>query len=237
MTDMQTILRSFASVHKDELTRRSRAFVKQELRQNAIAIKKIHQYDEMTKRGITIDSYERAKAKADNYDNMSSVLESVWPGLWNAVQVIINPRLDRYVMNDREKETVRKALGDNPKDCLANAGWMLAAVDTIRNIAVGTKSEVYQIGAESAVRFLVDTGLNLAEGIVENVAEVAATTASLFFGYVDAATTISQSCGGGGCNNDLPRRKDKEDDLAFARRCHQTAKTMIQGSHKRGLHL
>jgi len=237
MTDMQTILRSFASVHKDELTRRSRAIVKQELRQNAIAIKKIHQYDEMTKRGITIDSYERAKAKADNYDNMSSVLESVWPGLWNAVQVIINPRLDRYVMNDREKETVRKALGDNPKDRLANAGWMLAAVDTIRNIAVGTKSEVYQIGAESAVRFLVDTGLNLAEGIVENVAEVAATTASLFFGYVDAATTISQSCGGGGCNNELPRRKDKEDDLAFARRCHQAAKVMILGSHKRGLHL
>lgn len=236
MTDMQTILRSFASVHKDELTRRSRAIVKQELRQNAIAIRKIHQYDEMTKRGITIDSYERAKAEADNYDNMSSVLESVWPGLWNAVQVIINPRLDRYVMNDREKETVRKALGDNPKDRLANAGWMLAAVDTIRNTVVGTKSEVYQIGAESAVRFLVDTGLNLAEGIAENAAEVAATTASLFFGYVDAATTISQSCGGGGCNNELPRRKDKEDDLAFARRCHQAAKTMILSSHKRGYH-
>lgn len=237
MTDMQTILRSFASVHIDELTRRSRAIVKQELRQNAIAIKKIHQYDEMTKRGITIDSYERAKAKADNYDNMSSILESVWPGLWNAVQVIINPRLDRYVMNDREKETVRKALGDNPKDRLANARWMLKAIDALRNIAVGTKSEVYQIGAESAVRFLVDTGLNMAEGIVENVADIAATTACLFFGYVDAATTISQSCGGGECNNELPRRKDKEDDLAFARRCHQTAKTMIQGSHKRGLHL
>ena len=85
------------------------AIVKQKLRQNAIAIKKIHQYDEMTKRGITIDSYERAKAKADNYDNMSSVWESVWPGLWNAVQVIINPRLDRYVMNDREKELLQPA--------------------------------------------------------------------------------------------------------------------------------
>ena len=237
MTDMQTILRCFASVHKDELTRRSRAIVKQEMRQNAIAIKKIHQYDEMTKRGITIDSYERAKAKADNYDSMSSVLEAVWPGLWNAVQVIINPRLDRYVMNDREKETVRKALGDKPKERLANVGWILKAVETLRDIALGTKSEVYQIGAESAVRFLVDTGLNMAEGMVEKVAEVAATTACLFFGFVDAATTISRSCGGGGCDNELPRRKDKEDDLAFARRCHQAAKTMIQGSHKRGLHL
>ena len=236
MTDMQTILRSFASVHKDELTRRSRAIVKQEMRQNAIAIKKIRQYDEMTKRGITIDSYERAKAKADNYDSMSSVLETVLPGLWNAVQVIINPRLDRYVMNDREKETVRKALGDKPKERLANAGWMLKAVETLRDIAVGTKSEVYQIGAESAVRLLVDTGLNLAEGIVEKVAEVAATTAYLFFGYVDAATTISQSCGGGGCDNELPRKKDDEDDLAFARRCHQVAKTIILSSHKRGIH-
>ena len=71
----------------------------------------------------------------------------------------------------------------------------------------------------------------------EKAAEVAATTACLFFGCVDAATTISQSCGGGGCgNNDLPHRKDDEDDLAFARRCHQAAKTMILGSHKRGYH-
>jgi hypothetical protein len=91
MTDMQTILRCFASVHKDELTRRSRAIVKQEMRQNAIAIKKILQYDEMTKRGITIDSYEKAKAKADNYDNISNVLGTVWPGLWNAIKAIINP--------------------------------------------------------------------------------------------------------------------------------------------------
>jgi len=237
MTDMQTILRCFASVHKDELTRRSRAIVKQEMRQNAIAIKKIHRYDEMAKRGITIDSYEKAKEKAANYDNISNVLGTIWPGLWNAVQVIINPRLDKYVMNDREKEIVRKAHGDKPKERLTNAGWMLKAVDAIRDIAVGTKAEVYQIGAESAINYLVKMGLNLAEGVAEKVAEVTATTASLFFGCVDAATTISESCGGGGCsNNDLPHRKDGEDDLAFARRCHQAAKTMILSSHKRGYH-
>ena len=237
MTDMQTILRCFASVHKDELTRRSRAIVKQEMRQNAIAIKKIHQYDEMAKRGITIDSYEKAKEKAANYDNISNVQETIWPGLWNAVQVIINPRLDKYVMNDREKEIVRKALGDKPKERLTNAGWMLKAVNAIRDIAVGTKAEVYQIGADSAINYLMKMGLNLAEGVAEKVAEVTATTASLFIGCVDAATTISESCGGGGCsNNDLPHRKDDEDDLAFARRCHQAAKTLILSSNKRGYH-
>jgi hypothetical protein len=140
-------------------------------------------------------------------------------------------------MNDREKEIVRKALGDKPKERLTNAGWMLKAVDAIRDIAVGTKAEVYQIGAESAINYLVKMGLNLAEGVAERAAEVAATTACLFFGCVDAATTISQSCGGGGCsNNDLPHRKDDEDDLSFARRCHQAAKAMILSSHKRGYH-
>ena len=223
---MQTILRCFASVHKNELTRRSRDIVKQELRQNAIAIKKIHQYDEMTKRGITIDSYEKAKAKADNYDKVSNVLETIWPGLWNAVQVIINPRLDRYVMNDREKEAVRKALGEKPKERLANAGWVLKAAGALRDIANGTKAEVYQIGAESVVSYLTKIGLDLTVGVTENVMKIAATTACLFFGYADAATTISVSCGGGGSNNELPRKKDEEDDLTFARRCHQVAKTV-----------
>ena len=47
-------------------------------------------------------------------------------------------------MNDREKEIVRKALGDKPKERLTNAGWMLKAVDAIRDIAVGTMAEVYR---------------------------------------------------------------------------------------------
>ena len=73
---------------------------------------------------------------------------------------------------------MRKALGDKPKERLTNAGWMLKAVDAICDIAVGTKAEVYQIGAESAINYLVKMGLNLAEGVAEKVAEVTATTAS-----------------------------------------------------------
>ena len=235
MTDMQTILRSFASIHKDELTRRSRAIVKQELRQNALAIKKIQQYDEMTKRGITIDSYGKTKAKADDYDKVSNVLDTIWPGLWNVVRVIVNPRLDNYVMSEGEKETVRKVLRESPKERLADVGLILKAVSTIRQIVNDTKAEVCLIGAESAVGYLEKIGINLAEGVIEHTAEVAATTACLFFNYVDAATTISVSCGGGGTNNELPRKKSDEDDLAFAHRCHQTAKTMIKRNHKRGI--
>jgi hypothetical protein len=103
---------------------------------------------------------------------------------------------------------------------------MIDAARTIREIVNGTKAEVYEIAAESGVDYLKSLGLEIAEDVVEDVDKVAATTACLFFGYFDGATTISESCGGGGGNNELPKKKDNEDELSFARRCHQMAKVM-----------
>ncbi len=226
MTDMQTILRSFDSAHVAELTRRSRAIVKQELRQNAIAIRKMQQYDEMQRKGITVESYEKAKEKAEEYDHSHQMLETVWPGLWDAAKAIANPRLDEYVMNDREKEIIRNAIRENPKDRLTDAGWLLKNAAVFRDISDDTKAEVYQICAESGVCYLKKLGLDIADGVAENVEQVAATTACLFFGFLDGATTISESYGGGGGNNELPKKKNNEDDLSFARRCHQMAKAM-----------
>lgn len=234
MTDMQTILRSFDSAHVAELTRRSRAIVKQELRQNAIAIRKIQQYDEMQRKGITVESYEKAREKAEEYDHSHQMLETVWSGLWDAAKAIANPRLDEYVMNDREKEIIRKAIRENPKDRLTDAGWLLKNAAVFRDICDDTKAGVYQIGAESGVSYLEKLGLDLAEGVAENVEQVAATTACLFFGFLDGATTISESYGGGGGNNELPKKKDNEDDLSFARRCHQMAKIMHAPRYKYG---
>ena len=232
MTDMQTILRSFDSAHIEELTRRSRAIVKQELRQNAIAIRKIQQYDEMQRKGITVESYEKAREKAEEYDHSHQMLETVWSGLWDAAKAIANPRLDEYVMNDREKEIIRKAIRENPKDRLTDAGWLLKNAAVFRDICDDTKAGVYQIGAESGVSYLEKLGLDLAEGVAENVEQVAATTACLFFGFLDEATTISESYGGGGGNNELPKKKDNEDELSFARRCHQMAKAMHAPRYK-----
>ena len=232
MTDMQTILRSFDSAHIEELTRRSRTIVKQELRQNAIAIRKIQQYDEMVRMGITAENAGEVKEKADKSDSMQRVMESLWPGMWDAVQTIVNPRLDKYVMFDEEKDTVRKALCKEPEISLANATWMIDAARTIREIVNGTKAEVYEIAAESGVDYLKKIGLDITEDVVEDVDKVAATTACLFFGYFDGATTISESCGGGGGNNELPKKKDNEDKLSFALRCHQMAKTMLAPKYR-----
>jgi hypothetical protein len=92
--------------------------------------------------------------------------------------------------------------------------------------------EVWEIGAETGVGYLKRLGLDLADDVAENVNEVSAATACLFFGYLDGATTISESCDGGGGNNELPKKKDDEDELSFAKRCHQMAKAMFTPKYK-----
>ena len=60
----------------------------------------------------------------------------------------------------------------------------------------------------------------------ENVAHVAML---LFAGYIDAATSISESCGGGGSAPSSGwGKKDDEDDWKFAHRCAQMAHSMCK---------
>ena len=80
--------------------------------------------------------------------------------------------------------------------------------------------------------YFLSCSLGVVEGVADDVDKVAATTACLFFGFLDGATTISESYGGGGGNNELPKKKDNEDDLSFARRCHQMAKAMHAPRYK-----
>ena len=70
------------------------------------------------------------------------------------------------------------------------------------------------------------------------LADVQNTALLLFANYVDAATQMSESCGGGGSSamESGWGRKEDEDDIAWARRCAQQA----FGMHKRrprGLHM
>ena len=71
---------------------------------------------------------------------------------------------------------------------------------------------------------------------IENVAY---TAMLLFAGYIDAATSMSESCGGGGGSTLESRwgKKDDEDERMFARRCLLMAHSMYKPkSVKRGFH-
>ena len=71
--------------------------------------------------------------------------------------------------------------------------------------------------------------------IVENLVH---TAMLLFVGYIDAATSMSESCGGGGSAPESGwGKKDDEDERAYARRCLQMAHSMYKPkSVKRSFH-
>ena len=69
---------------------------------------------------------------------------------------------------------------------------MIDAARTIREIVNGTKAEVYEIAAESGITYLKNLGLDIAEGLAEDVDKVAATTTCLFFGFLDGAQEITE---------------------------------------------
>ena len=70
---------------------------------------------------------------------------------------------------------------------------------------------------------------------IENVAHVAIL---LFVGYIDAATSLSESCGGGGGStpDNGWGKKDDEDERQYAHRCVQMAHSMCKPKVKRGYH-
>ena len=62
----------------------------------------------------------------------------------------------------------------------------------------------------------------------EETSSIFRTAFLLFAGYVDAATTFAQNCGGGGSAPDQNWGLDKnEDDILWARRCFRKAREMV----------
>ena len=109
---------------------------------------------------------------------------------------------------------------------------------TVFNIDTG--SEVKKVWIPNSVKDIFFNEAQVPEGndtaTVENIAH---TAMLLFAGYIDAATSMSESCGGGG--GPTPEsgwgKKDDEDERAFARRCLLMAHSMYKPkSVKRGFH-
>lgn len=68
--------------------------------------------------------------------------------------------------------------------------------------------------------------------VCENSANICAIATSLYLGYLDHATEISKSHGGGGGPGTGWGKKDDEDDLAFKRRCFGMAQMMMKPSRQ-----
>ena len=109
---------------------------------------------------------------------------------------------------------------------------------TVFNIDTG--SEVKKVWIPDSVKDIFLKEAQVPEGndtaTVENVAH---TAMLLFVGYIDAATSMSESCGGGGGSSPESGwgKKDDEDERTYARRCLRMAHSMYKPkSIKRGFH-
>lgn len=68
--------------------------------------------------------------------------------------------------------------------------------------------------------------------MAENAASICSIAASLYLGYLDNATRIAQSCGGGGGPGTGWGKRDDEDDFAFRRKCFGMAMKMMRPGHQ-----
>ena len=70
------------------------------------------------------------------------------------------------------------------------------------------------------------------EQMAENAAYIPAVATNLFLGYLDKATTIAESHGGGDSPGTGWGKKDDEDEFAFKRRCLRMAMHMMRPQNK-----
>ena len=109
---------------------------------------------------------------------------------------------------------------------------------TVFNIDTG--SEIKKVWIPNSVKDIFFNEAQVPEGNeIATVENIAHTAMLLFAGYIDAATSLSESCGGGG--GSVPEsgwgKKDDEDERAFARRCLLMAHSMYKPKTvKRGFH-
>jgi hypothetical protein len=170
---------------------------------------------------------------------MVSQLEATWKKFHpKPAQVKVKPSTPTVTPSSRSvRPTAQTMISTQPK-VQSRVQAKPVPSFTIFNIDTPIGSKAVEIPNSIKDIFLNDAqvpdGNNTA--IVENVAH---TAMLLFVDYIDAATSMSESCGGGG--GSAPEsgwgKKDDEDERQYARRCLQMAHSMCKPkSVKRSFH-
>ena len=167
---------------------------------------------------------------------MTSQLEATWKKLHLApAQVKVKPVSPVVKPNSRLSHPVTPKPTNTQTIVQPSAQPKPTPANTVFNIDIG--SEVKKVWIPNSVKDIFFNEAQIPEDndtvTIENVAHVAML---LFVGYIDAATSMSESCGGGGGAPESGwRKKEDEDERAYAGRCIQMAHSMCKPkSIKRG---
>ena len=161
---------------------------------------------------------------------MTSQLESTWKKLHpKPAQVITKPSAPTATPSSRPVRSTFQTMASTQAKVQPKVQAKPLPSFTIFNIDTPIGSKAVEI--PNSVK---DIFLNEAQVPEDNdtaTVEIVAHTAMLLFaGYIDAATSMSESCGGGGGSApELGWGKDKdEDERAYARRCLKMAHSMCK---------
>ena len=170
---------------------------------------------------------------------MVSQLEATWKKLHpEPIQVKVKPASPTVTPSSRLSRLVTPKPTSTQTKVQPSVQPKPTPAKTVFNIDTG--GEVKKIWIPDSVKDIFFNEAQVPEGndttTIENVAH---TAILLFAGYIDAATSMSESCGcGGGSSPESDwGKRDDEDERAFARRCLLMAHSMYKPkSVKRGFH-
>ena len=168
---------------------------------------------------------------------MASQLEATWKKLHpKPTQVRVKPATPTVTPSSRPSRPVTPKPTSTQTKVQPSVQPKPTPAKTVFNIDTG--SEVKKVWIPDTVKDIFFNEAQVPEGneiaTIENISHVAML---LFVGYIDAATSVSESCGGGGGSapDNGWGKKDDEDERAYARRCIQMAHSMCKPkSIKRG---
>ena len=170
---------------------------------------------------------------------MASQLEASWKKLHPApTQVKVKPASPTVKPSTRPTRPVTPKPTFTQTKVQPSVQPKPTPAKTVFNIDTG--SEVKKVWISDSVKDIFFNEAQVPEGNeIATVENIAHTAMLLFAGYIDAATSMSESCGGGG--GSAPEsgwgKKDDEDERTYARRCLNMAHSMYKPkSVKRGFH-
>lgn len=145
-------------------------------------------------------------------------------------------------MTKEQEKKVLDCLRSKPEERIEDIKKILEYADNFREISLGTKAEAIMLTTRDVFENITQQGYQMdnetaaiAQSISRNLElefsdtfkYAVSAAVCLAYGYLNGATTITASCGGGGGSNDLPKKHDNEDFLTFFGRCMKTALGMM----------
>lgn len=170
------------------------------------------------------------KASENGRKYMASQLEATWKKYHlKPVQVKVKPSAPTVTSSSRPvRPTAQTTASTQPK---VQPRVQAKPVPSFTTFYIDTPIGSKAVEIPNSVKDIFLNEAQVPDGndtaTVENVAH---TTMLLFAGYIDAATSISESCGGGGGFSPESDwgKKDDEDERMFARRCLLMAHSMCK---------